>query len=409
MAVAITATEQDVYPPRVLVSVTGLTLGDSIELFREVGGERAAVRAGSTDAVTDPSFLRVDAELPFGVPVSYLAIVNETDEYATATDTYTLDGDKPVITDAVSGLTAEAVILAWDEKRYQRQASVFRVGGRNVVVSDDWGQFEGTIEFFTEATSSRDNLMTVLTDATSGVVQLRQPGTKTYDGVDSYLSVVGAAERRYSQDGSDPRRIISVDVVETDAWARTLEARGFTYADLEAGYGGPVVLNANPYFETNASGWSVVGGSVARSTAQAHQGAASLLLTPDGVTAAPEARTDLLAVQASRAYRASAWMRCTSARSVNLNINWYTSGGSYISTSSTSTALAANTWTSVTGTFAAPATAAQARLCPGQMAGTPASSVLVYIDEATLEYVPSYKDLEADYPTYLALAQADLS
>lgn len=236
MAVAITATEQDVYPPRVLVSVTGLTLGDAIELFRVVGGERTEVRAGTSSSVTDTSFLTVDAELPFGVPVSYVAVVNSSTEYSTSATTYTLNGGKPVLTDAISGLAAEVVIRAWDEKRYNRQSSVFRVGGRNVVVSGDSGMFEGSIELYTETTSSRDNVMELLVDATEGVVQLRQPGG--YDGVDSHLAVTGVSERRFSQDGTDERRLITIDAVEVEGWAPALEARGFTYADLENLYTG---------------------------------------------------------------------------------------------------------------------------------------------------------------------------
>ena len=45
--VEVTATEQDVYPPRVLVSVTGVPLGSSLEVYRVVGADRTLVRAAS--------------------------------------------------------------------------------------------------------------------------------------------------------------------------------------------------------------------------------------------------------------------------------------------------------------------------------------------------------------------------
>lgn len=236
MAVAISALEQDTWPPRVLVTVTGLTVGDSVAVYRVVGGGRVLVRAASADAVTDTSFLRTDAELPFGVPVSYLAVVNGGTDYETSPTTYALPGGKVAISDAINGIAAEVVVLAWEEKSYSRRASVFKVGGRNVVVSGDLGMFEGDIELFTSTESARDNLTTVLRDATEGVVQVRQPGG--YAGVDSYLSVLDVTERRWSQDGSDERRVVALQVAEVEGWAPALEARGFTYADLEAAYTG---------------------------------------------------------------------------------------------------------------------------------------------------------------------------
>lgn len=236
MAVAIDATAQDVYPPRVLVAVTGLTLGDDVVVYRQVAGQRTPVRAGSAEDVADTSFLVIDAELPFGVPVTYVAVVNGADTYETTADTYTLPGGKVAVSDAIQALAAEVVILAWPEKTYPRQVSVFQVGGRNAVVSGPIGQASGTIELFVETTSASRNLDEVLRAATEGVVQIRQPGG--YDGVDSYQAVLSATERRFSQDGSDERRIWSLDAAETDGWSPGLVARGFTYDDLAAAYTG---------------------------------------------------------------------------------------------------------------------------------------------------------------------------
>lgn len=231
----LTVDEQDAYPPRVLVSLTDLVIGDAVELYRVVGGVRTLVRAGTSDAVTDPSFLRIDAELPFGVPVSYVAVVNGY-EYATGATTYTLTGGKVALSDAVTGLSAEVVILAWPEKQYAPRASTFRVGGRNVVVAAQMGGYTGAIELYVETTSRLENLRALLAAATEGVVQMRQPGG--YDGVDSYIAPLGAPERRFSQDGSDERRVVTLEAVEVEGWAPALEAAGFTYADLEAAYTG---------------------------------------------------------------------------------------------------------------------------------------------------------------------------
>lgn len=141
--------------------------------------------------------------------------------------------------------------------------------------------------------------------------------------------------------------------------------------------------NANPYFETDATGWSAVGGTVARSTAQAHEGSASLLLTPDGVTASVEARSELLPVVAGESVRASAWVRCTAARSVSVGLIVRNASGSVVSTPVASVSVAAGTWTLIDGTHAMPVGAAQAQIVVG-MGSTPPGSHLLHIDEARM-------------------------
>jgi hypothetical protein len=234
-AAAIAVQTQDSFPPRTLISVTGLTLGDDVSVYRQVAGERTLLRGGTGVDVLDPSFLVVDAELPFGVAVSYVAVVNSFAEYATGSTAYVLTGGKVALSDAVGGAAAEAVILSWPERAYDTNSSVYRAGARNIVVSGPLGQFTSTIELFVETTSAVDNVRTVLADATSNTVQIRQAGG--YDGVDCYVAVLKAAERRWSQDGSDQRRVFSLDVVEVGGWAPTLEARGFTLQDIADYYG----------------------------------------------------------------------------------------------------------------------------------------------------------------------------
>lgn len=405
---AITATAQDVWPPRVLVSVTGLTVGDAVMVYRVVEGTRTPVRAAADDSVADTSFLRTDAELPFGIPVSYIAIVNGSSEYTTSPVTYELPGGKVAVTDAISGESAEGVIFAWNEKAYDRQSSVFKVGNRNVVVSGDMGMFEGDIEFYTQSTSARDNLVEVFKSATESVVQVRQSGE--YDGVDAYLAVLGMSERRFSQDGTDPRRIIAIRAAEVEGWAPALEARGFTLQDIADAYSGSVLLNANPYLETNAANWSSLGGTVARSTAQAHQGTASLLLTPDGTTGTVQARSENVPATAGQAYQASAWVRCSVARSINISLIWRDAGSSILSSLISPTiVLAANTWTYVEVIGEAPAGTAQAMLVPASMSSTPPVGHTIYIDEAKVEAIPSLRDIANDYATLLDLAEGDFS
>jgi len=241
-APAIAVLPQDVYPPRNLITVTGLTVGDQVAIYRVALGERVLIRAGSTDSATDPAFLRVDAELPFGTPVYYVAVVEDM-EIASPSVIYTLPGGKVALSDAISGDAAEVVIGAWPEKAWDRDASVMRPGGRNVAVLQEVGQFESELELLTEADSSRENLTALLRSATNGIVQLRAPDVILYPGVDSFLVVLAFAERRFSQDGSDPRRLWRLTVAEVTGWAPELEATGFTYADLEAAYTGLTYAN----------------------------------------------------------------------------------------------------------------------------------------------------------------------
>jgi hypothetical protein len=231
MAVAIGALEQTAYPPRVLVSVTGLTVGDDVELFRVVAGERTAVRAGAATDVADTSFLRVDAELPFGVPLSYLVVVNGSAEVETAADTYTLPGGNVALSDAITGQSAEVVIRAFPSRTRARVNGVFAVGGRNVVVSGELSMFIGQLELYVEAASSVDNTIALLEDATESIVQLRVP-LPVYARYDAYVAVLSVEEVLFSQDGSDSRRILQLDVVEVEGWAPALEASGFTLQDI---------------------------------------------------------------------------------------------------------------------------------------------------------------------------------
>lgn len=235
MAVAIAATAQTAWPPRVLVQVTGLTIGNSITVYRSVGGERTALRGGTSTSVTDTSFLVLDAELPFGIPVTYVARVNAATDYATSATAYALPGGKVALSDAISGLSAEAVILAWDSSTFQRQATVFKVGARNVVVAGALGQPEQDITLYAETDTASALLLALFTDATSAIVQIRQPGG--YADVDGYYAITSAERGRFSQDGTDPRRTWTVRAVSVDGWPSALQAAGFTLQDIYDYYG----------------------------------------------------------------------------------------------------------------------------------------------------------------------------
>lgn len=142
-------------------------------------------------------------------------------------------------------------------------------------------------------------------------------------------------------------------------------------------------MNSNAFFEVDASNWTASGATVARSTLQAHEGVASLLLTPDGVSASAVARSELLPAVVGQVWRASVWVRCAVSRNVSLNIDWRTSGGAFISTSTQTIAVSAAVWTYFDLTGTAPATTGQVGLTVS-MGSTPPGSNTLFIDEARL-------------------------
>lgn len=146
-------------------------------------------------------------------------------------------------------------------------------------------------------------------------------------------------------------------------------------------------INTNPYLEIDASDWAATGTgvTVARSTAQAHQGTASLLITTPGGVASLDAHTATryLAVPGT-SYTASAWVYLPNAwTDVRACIDWY-NGGAFLSSSlGVASSVPAATWTFLSQTFTAPfsATGAVLRL---RLGGTPGSTISVYGDEIKL-------------------------
>jgi hypothetical protein len=241
--VSVIITEQDSWPPRVQIAVTALSDGDNVELYRVVAGQWTLVRGGQLNGATDPSFIVIDAELPFGRPVSYAVYVNGAE---TITDpvTYALAGGQVALTDAITGAVAECVIGKAGPRSYDRDSAVFRVGGQNLAVVGPLPEGgAGTYELLASTTAIRDGIMWLFRNATQGIVQVRQAGGtgfdgNTYDGVDAYWQVLSFTEDRFSQDGTDPRRLITVQYLEVPGWSADLTARGFTYADMATFVGG---------------------------------------------------------------------------------------------------------------------------------------------------------------------------
>ena len=117
-------------------------------------------------------------------------------------------------------------------------------------------------------------------------------------------------------------------------------------------------------FETDTSGWSaVVNCTIARSTAFAWHGAASLAITASAA-GDMRAQTIDIAVSASTAYTASIYVRPGStARQVHVDLLWYTSSGVYITENLSAAVMeVAGVWTRIPFTVTSPSTAAFARV-----------------------------------------------
>lgn len=145
------------------------------------------------------------------------------------------------------------------------------------------------------------------------------------------------------------------------------------------------ILNTNPDFETNLTGWTGAGGgTIARIAGVSPAGGSWVMrVTPDGVTAVPRAEGALLAATAGTSYTASGWLNCASSRSVNLNVNWFNAGSGYISTSSNALTVRAGVWTWLEANFTAPALTAFASLVP-TLTGTPPVTDVLTCDQLTL-------------------------
>ncbi|GAB3817631.1 hypothetical protein [Micromonospora zhanjiangensis] len=178
------------------------------------------------------------------------------------------------------------------------------------------------------------------------------------------------------------------------------------------------VDNANPYFETDASNWSGVNGaSVARTTILSWEGLGALTITP-AASAGPGAQSEELPATAGNSYWLSGRLRSWSAATRTINLAWYNSSHSLISTSAISLAAPTDTWVGYGPTkFTAPAGAAFRRITttdPGTPgAGNPwyVDSIMTWADGAGTGCCWDVAGVKGDVetPLNLAIAQGSLT
>ena len=167
-------------------------------------------------------------------------------------------------------------------------------------------------------------------------------------------------------------------------------------------------LIVNPSFKTNTTGWSATGSStIARITSEAFYGSSCLEVTKAAASNSGVVVASRILATAGLNYVIGAYVKITGlqqAGTLQANVAWYNSasGGSLISTSSSIAldVVPGDDWVRLTGTFAAPATAASALVSIVQpTAGTAGKKFLV---DAVLfeqaDYLGEYVD-EVDQAT----------
>jgi hypothetical protein len=224
------------------------------------------------------------------------------------------------------------------------------------------------------------------------------------------LLVVGSTE-----DIGSHRRTITFNCVPESAWKvavyDTDRYEGRT-TQLDAPVAAFVPLNSNTDFEAGVSPWAPLNGATLTLSTVAHRGRQSLLLTPNGVSASPEARSENVpGISPGTVLAASAWVRCAASRNVSIAVNWRNSGGSILSTSSAVHAVTAGVWKLVYVQATAPANTTQAQIAVS-MGSTPPAGHLLLVDEArigvatplTVTADPPWTTAPANFPLDVAVA-----
>ncbi|MEI5520654.1 hypothetical protein WB388_08570 [Streptomyces brasiliscabiei] len=226
------ASPQTVFPPRNLVSVTGLLADDivTVTMYRQQGTALTPVRAAADVDVTGSDvLLRVDAEQPFGVAVTYVAVLTDVNgsEWTVTSGSITSTVDTDVISDAIRGVGAPVRIETPLEWHRTRDATTFNVGGRLVVVGRPRSSPQTTFTVRTESEEAGDALDAVLTNVTEGVLLIRKQNT--LGRLDGHYALLTDNE---APTWYDEFRWWQLEVVKVEAWPAVLEAAGFTLQDI---------------------------------------------------------------------------------------------------------------------------------------------------------------------------------
>jgi hypothetical protein len=257
---SITVDQQGTTPPRFLISGTGLAAEDieTVTLQRIALGTTENVR-GAIDVALDgdDAFVRTDSEFPFGTPVFYQLVLVDVQG-----DTWYLVSDPAVTTnitdmmlsDALSGLGIEVSLISWVQKEYGRDSAIFNVNGRIVVVARPRSSPTSTLIVVTSTNEERLLLNALLSNATNGVLQIRQQHVadstcaEMDTEFDAYVAITNDTFIRNGRKHYPGRRVI-LSCIEVEAWSEIFEARGSILEDIYDKYPDSTLLHINLDFE----------------------------------------------------------------------------------------------------------------------------------------------------------------
>jgi hypothetical protein len=245
----VNATAQSVFPPRTLVSATGLTGDDitTITLYRQVGSDLTAVRAASgIDVTAQASFLRVDAEQPFGIALNYAAVLTDINgmQWTVFSGPITSTVNSDVVSDAIRGVGAAVKIESPLEWKRDRGATTFNINGRIVVQGKPRSARSGTLTVRTETDSDGDTLNDLLDNATEGTILVRkQVSLSRLDGTYAFT------DDTESPNWYDTFRWFALSIVKSGDWPDVMEAAGFTLQDIANNFS--TLSDIAAFFPTN--------------------------------------------------------------------------------------------------------------------------------------------------------------
>lgn len=145
-------------------------------------------------------------------------------------------------------------------------------------------------------------------------------------------------------------------------------------------------LNTNTGFDVDTAGWTVLGGTLARSTAQFHSGVASGLLTPDAASSYPGAFYTAAAsptVYPGEELQWSVWVRSSTGHKVTVSFNWLDSTDNAVGLDLLTVETAVNVWKQVTMKATVPEGAVKAQPVVANT-GSSGTADTLYIDDALL-------------------------
>lgn len=169
-------------------------------------------------------------------------------------------------------------------------------------------------------------------------------------------------------------------------YATAVAPASTAYVDWKVPYTSGAASSSTDDFESGVGAWTPIGGSFVSSSAQKHSGALSGLLTVSGSPVQAYVRQlTRFPVTAGQSHTASMWLYSAAGyASVQAVIDWFDSGGSYLSSSTSGViALPAATWTQRTVTGTAPANAVTASFGP-TLSGSPPNGTALFVDDTSL-------------------------